>query len=290
MATIANHTIVGLLAAVLLTSTPAIAQRQIAPGLGNSAIIVDYYEPRNPDFYPMYAKMKQRAVLQELAQFLAPVQWPKTLRLIMKECSSTSTREVFYDPTEYSLTICYQWLSFLQTLDPPPSFATRQQVIVGGLVGLVLHEAARAIFDMLQVSRFGAEEDAADQLAMFVGLQFGKETASTIVKGTYFVWDTYDYDIRTNNKAYNFAGYSSVPPQRAYNTLCIAYGADPLTFKELVEKGLLDRVLPVERAGNCADEYQQIARAFDKTIKPHISQGLMKRVLSTDWLLPEDLQ
>jgi Putative metallopeptidase len=287
-----DWTIPGLLGLSVLASAPAMAQRQAAPEPSNSAILVDYYEPRNPEFLTFYAKMKQRGVLQGLAQFLAPVQWPKTLRVMMKECRAAGlpTPEVFYDATEYSLSICYQWFKFLQTFHPPASFATRQQVIVGGLLGIVLHEAALAVFDMLRVSRFGSEEDAADQLATYVGLQFGKETASTIVKGTYYVWDTYDYYIRTNNKQYNFAERSSVPPQRAYNTLCIAYGGDPVSFKELVEKGLLDRGLPAERAVNCADEYQQAARAFEKTIKPHVNPQLMQRVLNTAWLHPEDLQ
>jgi hypothetical protein len=276
-----------------IQSTPAVAQPRQAPDLlRNANIVFDYYEPRNPDFLPLYGKMKQRQVLERLGQFLAPVQWPKTLRLIMKQCPSagTPTPEVFYTPIEYSLTICYQWFKFLESFHPPASFATRQEAIVGGLVGVVLHEAGNAVFDMLKVPRLGAQEDAADQIASFVGLQFGKNIARTLVKGTYYVWDTYDYYIRANNKQYNFAGRSSVAPQRAYNTLCIAYGGDPETFKDFVDKGLLDRVLAPDRAGNCADEYQQVAQAFDKTIKPHVNQDLMKNVLTMTWLLPEDLQ
>ena len=279
------------LTAVFLVAGAFCAVAQVSTPSENAVIAIDYYEPRDPDLLPLYQKMRQRRVLQELSQFLAAVQWPKTLRLLMKECpEGTPGPEVFYTPIEYSLTICYQWLRFLETLQPPASFATRQEVIVGGLVGIVLHEAAHAVFDMLKVSRFGAEEDAADQLASFVALQFGKDVARTVVKGTYYVWDTYDYYIRTNNKQYNYASASSVAPQRAYNMLCIAYGGDLEVFKDLVEKGLLNRVLPSARAGNCMDEYQQVAKAFGKTIAPHLNKELMRRALRTDWLLPEDLQ
>jgi hypothetical protein len=55
-------------------------------------------------------------------------------------------------------------------------------------------------------------------------------------------------------------------------------------------KGLFDRVLPSARAGNCMDEYRQVAKAFRKTIAPHLNHELMSRALRTDWLLPEDLQ
>jgi hypothetical protein len=275
----------------LIIPSSATAEQQAPPDLKNVNILVDYYEPRNPAFLPLYQKMKQRQVLENLSQFLAPVQWPKTLRLLMKQCpQGVQSPEVFYNPIEYSITVCYQWFPFLGSFHPPESFATRQETIVGGLVGIVLHEAGRAVFDMLRVPRLGSDEDAADQVASFVGLQFGKDVARTVVKGTYYVWDTYDYYIRANNRQYNFAGRASVPPQRAYNALCIAYGGDPATFKDMVDKGLLNRVLSADRAGNCADEYQQVAYAFDKTIKPRVNADMMKKVLTTSWLRPEDLQ
>src|SRR5262249_47998698 len=143
-----------LVAAVLcLPSRSSWAPGSSPPDLRNANIAVDYYEPRDPDFLALYEKLKRRQVLEELAQFLAPVRWPKTLRLLMKECPAlgTPTPEVFYSPIEYSITLCYQWFKFLHKFNPPDSFATRQEVIVGGLVGIVLHEAGRAAFDMLKV-------------------------------------------------------------------------------------------------------------------------------------------
>src|SRR5262245_18188144 len=187
---------VSLVAAVLcLPLRSSWAQVSSPPDLRNANIAVDYNEPRDPDFLALYEKLKRRQVLEELAQFLAPVRWPKTLRMLMKECPASGMRtpEVFYSPIEYSITLCYQWLKFLHKFNPPDSFATRQEVIVGGLVGIVLHEAGCAAFDMLKVPRLGAEDDAADQIASYVGLQFGKEVAQTVIKGTYYVWDTYDY-------------------------------------------------------------------------------------------------
>jgi hypothetical protein len=53
--------------------------------------------------------------------------------------------------------------------------------------------------------------------------------------------------------------------QRFYNTLCLAYGGDPQTFKEFVDKGWL----PKARAANCAAEYQQIKQASRRQL-PYI--------------------
>ena len=284
------------LASLCLGLRLASAQPASPPELRNPNILFDYYEPRSAELVPLYQKLKQRQMLERLGEFLAPVRWPKTLRLILKQCPAAGKPPplravVFYSQLEYSLTICYEWLKFLGQFHPPDSYATRQEVIVGGLVGIVLHEAGRAVFDIFGVPRLGSEEDAADQLASFVGLQFGKDVSRILVKGTYYVWDTYDYDIRVqNNQQFNFADRASVAPQRAYNLLCIAYGGDPATFQELVDKGLLDRVMPAGRASDCPDEYQQVAQAFDSTIKPHVDAALMSKVLTMTWLLPDDLQ
>jgi hypothetical protein len=75
----------------------------------------------------------------------------------------------------------------------------------------------------------------------------------------------------------------SIDIQRAFNFLCIAYGKDPATFRELA-----DRLLPRTRQENCADEYKQAALAFRKTLLPDIDQEMMKEVLKMEILRPED--
>ncbi len=276
------------LAALALLLAPAAGWSQPAPQLTNPKVVVDYYEPRNQEFLPLYEKLQKRQVLEELAQFLAPVRWPKKVRLMMKECpyAGTPKPEVFYAPLEYSLTVCYQLFPFLGTFTPPASFATRQEVIVGGLIGAVLNAAGHATFDMLKVPRLGADEDAADQAAGFVALQFGPEVARTVVKGTYYLWDTYEYYTRANNLPFNFAGSASTAPQRKYNVLCIAYGHDKALFQDFVNKGLL----PAKRAETCAREYDQVKHAFAETVLPSVDMTMMKQIQTTQWLQPDDLK
>ena len=259
--------------------------------LTSSNIIIDYYEPRSAAYLPLYTKLRNRQVLEELARFLAPVKWPKTLRLIMKECPAAGTPvpQVYYDKLEYSVNLCYQWFRFLESLNPPSSFATRQEVIVGGLVGAVLHAAGSAMFDMFHVPILGSDDDAADQISTYIALQFGPQVARTVVKGTYYVWDTYDYQITHGNQQYNFASGSSVPVQREYNILCIAYGGAPSSFNDLIDKGLLKRVTSAERHDDCKDEFKQVQETFLKTVHPNVDDGKMRIILSTTWINAEDL-
>lgn len=98
---------------------PAGAQER--PPLHNDKIAIDYVEPHEPAYQPLYQKLQQRAVLERLGEFLAPVHWPKKLRLVTKECSAeTQWPYVFYSNLDYSLTICYQWFAYLHRLRPPP--------------------------------------------------------------------------------------------------------------------------------------------------------------------------
>ena len=50
----------------------------------------------------------------------------------------------------------------------------------------------------------------------------------------------------------DFADEHGTSSQRFYNTMCLAYGGDPQTFKEFVDKGWL----PKDRAANCAGRIQ----------------------------------
>jgi hypothetical protein len=273
------------LASLAFLVGPAVAQFQPSPALRNPNIAFDYYEPRDPGYGQLYKKLQGRQILEELGQFLAPVRWPHRLRLLMKQCpASTAEPQVFYTNTEYSITLCYQWFWRVERFARPnAALGTFQQVLAGGVVGVVLHEAARAHFDMENIPRLGSEDDAADQLAAFAGLQFNKDVAQAVIKGTYWVWANYDLAIRQRNEQYNFGGRASVPPQRMLNVVCIAYGADPVTFKDFAT------LLP-GRASNCASEYQQVQFAFERTIKPHVDLELMKKVQSMSWLGPDDLK
>jgi Putative metallopeptidase len=273
------------IAAALLLIAPAAAQPR--PELRNDKISFDYYEPRNPKLLPLYQKLPQRNVLERLSEFLAPVRWPKKLRMMMKECpAGTPPPEVLYSKIDYSLTVCYQWFAFLEALNPPAAFGPKQEIVAGGLVGVVLHQATVAVFDMLAVPRLGSESDAADQAAAFVALQFGDDVARAVIKGTYVVWKKYDDDLVGANRQYDFANRTGVPRQRMYNTLCIAYGGAPAVFKNFVDQGdLLGR-----RAETCEDEYRQVQFAFRATMTPHFDASMMNVVRTLSWLSADDLR
>lgn len=276
-----------------LCAAPAGAQDETS-NVGNPSLVFEYYEPRDPAFLPLYQKLQTRELLEDLGRFLAPIKWPKKLRLIMKECPPPRndppemSELVFYNGTEYTLNVCYQLFAFLGKLEPLAALATPQQAVVGGLVDGVLHEAGRAMFDMLQIPVLGSEEDAADQIAGFLALQFGDETAETVIRGSYAVWDSYRAAAQSKMKPYEEAGKASLAPQRAYNLLCIAFGRDQAAFQDLVKVA----ELPATRAASCPDEYRQVASAFQVTVidKGYVDMDRMQKITSMTWIMPGDLK
>jgi hypothetical protein len=150
--------------------------------------------------------------------------------------------------------------------------------VYGAFVGVLLHESGHAVFDMLHVPVFGREEDAADQMAAFIALNFNKEVARTITRGFAYLWRGFARS-GGDKEWSDFADEHGTDQQRYYNMLCMGYGADPALFEDFIDQGWL----PKTRAENCAAEYQLVRRAFAKTVLPFIDQAKMKTVRETDW-------
>jgi hypothetical protein len=261
-------------------ANPAMAQTP--PAQQNSKIEIEYIKPGKSHLLPIYERLKRRQVLEQLSAFLAPLRLPVTLHLKTLECDDTNA---YWAGRTEGLKICYEyvdWVERLAPLETTPEGFTREDAIAGEFVEVTLHEMGHAVFDLFELPIFGREEDAADQIAGFIMLQFGKDVALRTISGT-----AYAYQAQGKQRHWSRTSFSDThgtDEQRFYNYLCLAYGGEPATFQRFVD----NNVLPAERAKNCAREYQQVKRAFDKTIMPHVDQQLLKQVRSMEILRPGD--
>jgi hypothetical protein len=261
--------------------TPAAAQG--SPELRNSQIETSYVEPTDPAFRPVYERLKKRQVLEQLQLFLAPLRLPRKLQVKIDQCGAPVAD---YRPGG-AVTICYEYIDQIEKLAPGGPvlvgsawITTRDDALVGAVAITVLHEVAHAVFDVLNVPVWGREDDAADKVAGFIVLQFGKEVAWRTVTGVaWFLSQASD------NGRVNYADIRSAAAQRFFNILCIAYGSDSKTFGFLSPKASGQTVyLPAGRADNCEGEYAQLKFSFDKTIMPNVDPDLLKKVQAMEWL------
>jgi putative metallopeptidase DUF4344 len=274
LALVASALVMG---ATVVSSAPAAAQ--IPADLRNPQIEIAYVEPRTEAYRPIYERVKQRAVLEELRAFLAPLKLPQKLEVRTAECGALSLP---YKPGA-PVTVCYEYIAMIERAAPETWVPVgrvrfvRQYAIEGALVHLMLREIARATFDILQIPVLGLEEHAADRVAAYVMLQFGKDVAYKTLIGTAWFLAQTSY---AGVGEFSYAHGRDLDAQRFYNLLCVAYGGDKTTF-EFLKNELKDR------AANCPYEYQQLQNSFNKTFLPYIDRDLVAKVRAVQWLKPD---
>ncbi len=273
-----SPTALALLVALALPAAPAAAQQP--PPLQGS-IGYEYRPAKAPENIQMRERLMKRQMLEELAQFLSPLKLQRRLVISTEECPG-SGENAWYSPRDARITLCYQYLNMFARYAVEPNMLpgfTREEVFIGSVLSTALHELGHAVFHLLDIAVFGHEEDAADQIAAFVMLQFGPSVARTTIKGAAYKW--FMAAIKGPPAYYDTHGTSA---QRYYNYLCIAYGGQPETFSDLASGGLLPR----SRVAECAIEYSQVRHAFGETMMRHIDRDLLRQVLARQWLRPGD--
>jgi putative metallopeptidase DUF4344 len=242
-------------------------------------ILIEYEKPRDPAHQSLYELVKERRVLEKLQEIFSPFRLPIDLTIKTVGCGRSNA---WYQRP--SLTLCYEYLAEIRQSVPTettPAGVTPADALVGQFLYVVAHEFGHAVFDLLAVPTFGRAEDVADQFSVFMMLHLGRNEARGLIAGAAY---SYRNALQSSTVIMPLQAYSDVhglPAQRFFNLICVAYGAEPNVFADVVEKGYL----PKERAPDCQREYRQIAFAFHELIGPHIDQQLAAKVLQKSWLL-----
>ncbi len=256
-------------------------------------IHIEYAPAQNPDQQKVYDLVKEHHVLETLQKILSPFRFPAEVTIKTLGCDGMINSWYNTDNSVPTVHMCYELLQdVLQNVpkETTPTGITPQDAAVGQSLFWTLHEFGHLVFDNYQVPLFASEEDSADRFAVFIMLQFGKDQARRLIGGAAYAANEIikNYNLNTNVEK-PLGKYSSVhglPEQRFFNLLCLAYGADPKLFADVVEK----EFLPKRRAGNCEYEYQSFARAFRSEIGPHIDRQMARVILDTTWLPPPNSQ
>ena len=241
---------------------------------------ISYVEPSSADSQSLYKLLKEHRALEKIRDLLKPLRLPHRLLLQVRGCEGISN--AWSD--EESVTVCYEYLDDIWKNAPEhttPAGIAPVDTLIGPLVDVFLHEAGHATFAALRIPIFGREEDAADLFSAYIMLKFDRPEARRLILGSAY---QYKGDLSSPTvmvEQQKFADEHGTPAQRFFNLLCMAYGADPKLFADVVEKGFL----PQDRAAGCEREYAQTSHAFDTLIGPHIDRRIA-RTLHKRWLPP----
>jgi hypothetical protein len=274
----------------LLWSNLAIAQPATAQFGTPDRVKIEYVAPNGSGLQGLYQSLKDHQALEKLQKILSPLRLSEELAVKTIECGKVNAwyRRENSRPT---VTICYELLNQVLAALPKETTASGispEDAKTGQLLWLALHEVGHATFDILGVSIFGNEEVAADNFASYVMLQFAE--ARRLILGAAWKWSAYVQNYKMNPvvqvRLAGFASDHGLPQERFYNVLCMAFGADPVVFADLVREGYL----PATRAANCPREYIRFAKSFEKVIGPHIDYELAKGIVGANWIPPPALK
>jgi hypothetical protein len=226
---------------------------------------VVYQVPEDPRYRTLQRELRAAHLLEEVRGVLASVRLPRTLTLALVECDGDAN--AYYDPDDLSVSICYEYVDELRRLATGPgrpAGITPQNAVHSKLLEIFLHEAGHALIDLRRIPVIGSQEEAADVFADVVLLHQRDRAVRETMLGIAWMYDQEARDSAGDAKP--LADAHPLAGQRYYNSLCLAYGARPRLFAELVRDG----VLPEERAQGCGDEYRNAAYAVRKLMGPYL--------------------
>jgi hypothetical protein len=276
-----RHLICGFALAVLgspLAQCESLAATNPQP----NRIRIEYVVPKSPEHQPIYERLKESRALEKLQEIFGAFRLPTDLTLRIAGCDGVAN--AWYQRGQ--ITVCYEYLKVIGKNSPQETTKdgiSPTDAMVGQFFYVFAHEMGHAMFDLLDVPVFGRAEDAADQFATYVVLQFGKDQARRLILGTAYSYKNYILNTTVTAPLAAFSDAHSPPPERFYNLLCLAYGADSELFADFVNEGHL----PKSRAQGCRREYGELVYAFNKVIVPHLDQQLARQVLQKAWLPDE---
>lgn len=250
-------------------------------------IHIEYLPPSNPEHQKVYDMVKQRRTLETVQKIFSPFRLSVDLVIKTVGCDGVANAWYQREGKQPTVSVCYEYLQEISKSMPnemTEAGVTQADAICGQLFFAVAHELGHAMFDIFDVPVFGRQEDAADQFATYIILQFGGERSRRLIKGAAYGYHEYIKNFKEKPKVTLpleiFSSDHGTPEERFFNLLCTAYGFDDRLFAAVVEKGYL----PQSRAKKCKFEYEDLKFAFGQVFDAHLDMGMVRTMLAMNWL------
>ena len=211
-------------------------------------------------------KVMDKEVADSLVEITKPlneiIALPYDVYLNFDKCGEPNA---FYNPAVKEITMCYEFLAefeqaFKQVSKKP---AEIDEMTEGAMAVFFFHELGHCLIDVWDLPATGREEDAVDQLAMFILLDGTPEGEGMVLSAAMFFAVVSD---NRGNDELAFWDEHSLDQQRFYDMLCLTYGSNPSQNKHLLGKN----GLPTDRADRCPAEFKRVDSAWKKILAPYL--------------------
>ncbi len=184
----------------------------------------------------------------------------------LPEAQQMGAANAWYNPEDNTVTMCYELMAKSEELfrDDEKTPEDLAEAVKGSTAWTFYHELGHAMIDIYKPPLTGKNEDAADQISTYILLDGSDEGEKFALSGAEDFGREAGQDNDLNEMA--FADTHSLGQQRFYNIVCWVYGQNEEKYSNLVEQGSL----PENRAPNCKEEYDTMARSWQTLLAPHM--------------------
>lgn len=214
--------------------------------------------------------MVDAKLLESVAQHVNDtLNLPHDVGAVGKQCGEAND---YWDPNTNEIQLCYEDIQqseqrFANAANPDPVLAAVDATISG-----FYHELGHATLAIYELAFTGREEDVADQLSAFMLLAPGADgqpypNGVRIATDTAQDWKLSAKEAGDANELPFWDGHS-MDITRMYNWQCWIYGSDTTANASIVTSG----DLPEDRAGNCEEEFQNMSKAWQQLLGPHLKK------------------
>lgn len=229
-----------------------------------------YEDAETPEAQQGRQLMTDAKLLEALAQQVNDtLNLPHDVAVLGKQCGEPND---YWDPNTNEITLCYEDIRqsehrFADSGNPDP-VVTAVDATTSGFY----HELGHATLSIYELAFTGREEDVADQLSAFMLLAPGADgkpypNGVRIATNTAQDWKLSAKESGDANDLPFWDGHS-MDITRMYNWECWIYGSDPAANANMVASG----DLPEDRAGNCEEEFQNMSKAWQQMLGPHLKK------------------
>ena len=170
-------------------------------------VSIAYVPPESLTLQELYDFLRAHQALERAQEILSPLRLPEelTIKTMERKAINACYKRENFKPT---VTICYELLKHILNSLPNETSAagvTPPDAAVGQFLWATLHEVGHATFDILKVPIFGHPEDAADNFATYVLLQFGQGQARPLIEGAAWALESVFRGLQEESRSANAA-------------------------------------------------------------------------------------
>ena len=200
-----------------------------------------------------------------LAQALA---LPHDVYLAMDECGEPGAA---YYRDYKRIVICYEFVTFLEGRLTPYSGtdAELSRDVDGFVTWVMLHEIGHALIDVYDLPITGIEEDAVDQFAAVIALEYiPPDQAGNVLYPALLAWSSGQSGVFPAEG--QPAGHHSLTAQRFHDMACWMYGSDAHAHSGLAGGNILLPEEGGEGARQCQSEYERMSGNWHRLVSPFL--------------------